>query len=372
MVFTLKESSIVKSQKFIQQRGLTLMLTYRCNAQCQDCGTFSSPHDKNDISLEAALSVLDWAKDCRMSRVVFTGGEATLRWDDLIKCISHARTLGMATRLVTNGQWAATRKDAESGITELINAGLGEINFSTGDEHIRFIPLDHILNGIAASIRAHLITALMFEFRLESKVNELELLEKIQALASPKIIQEYFIFLRSPWMPIRPDDIERYPEGVYANKNNIALRQGCESALSDYTVQGSGRIAACCGLGMRSVPELQVGNVTMPAETDNPLSTAIREAENDLFLYAIHKIGPEKILAWAAGKDSSIVWENMYAHRCQACMRLYKDPRVKQVIVDHMQELIADVIYGGYVLRHFEKLVNETATSLDNGITHFV
>jgi hypothetical protein len=151
-----------------------------------------------------------------------------------------------------------------------------------------------------------------------------------------------------------------YPDGIYANKNNVAQRTGCDSVLSNYVVQGTGKIAPCCGLGMRTVAELQIGDAVKIAPGDtNPLAAAITEAESDLFLYALHKIGPEKIVAWAAQKDPSIQWENMYAHRCQACMRIYRDLKVKQVIIDNIQELMAEMVYGGMVLKQFERLAEE-------------
>lgn len=356
----------------IKRRRLTLMLTYRCNAQCQDCGTFSSPHDKNDISLETACRALDWARDCGMSSVVFTGGESTLRWDDLLAALRHARTLEFGTRLVTNGQWATDVAAAKAGVSALVAAGLNEINFSTGDEHLRFVPLDHVLNAIQASLEAGMTIALMYELRANSKLCDQDLLAKINTLAPAETIARLFTFIRSPWMPIKPGNIQDYPDGVYANSKNIAFREGCSSVLRDYVVQATGNIAPCCGLGMRSVPELQTAHVTDAAAADgaNPLAQAIAASEDDVFLYALHKFGPEKILAWAATKDPSIVWENMYGHHCQACMRLYKDPKLKTLVQEHFEELLADLIYSGTVLEQFEQTVGQIRPA--STITHFV
>jgi hypothetical protein len=355
----------------IDKRRLTVMLTYRCNAQCKECGTFSSPHDKNEIGLGTALSSIDWAKECGMTQVIFTGGEATLRWDDLLTCLRHARALGLGTRLVTNAQWAHSMDAAADAMRALMAAGLNEINYSTGDEHIRFIPVAHILHAIAASVNADLPTVLMFELRAHSRQSPEELAAQIAVLAPAEKIEKYFTFLKSPWMPIRPQDVADYPDGLYTNAQNVAFRQGCSSALSDYVVQGTGQIAACCGLGMRAIPELQLGRAD--GGDGNRLAAAIREGEDDLFLYALHKVGPEKILAWAAQKDPSIQWENMYAHRCQACMRIYRDPKVRDVVAAHMHELMAEMIYGGYVLRKFKDMADAALAPAPAGdVVNFV
>jgi hypothetical protein len=74
------------------------------------------------------------------------------------------------------------------------------------------------------------------------------------------------------------------------------------------------------------------------------LANAVEEAEADFLKLWIHSKGPEKILACAAEKNQDIEWENMYGHQCQACLRLYKDPAVREVVREHHVEVIAEVL----------------------------
>src|SRR5687767_12928754 len=123
---------------FARSKTLSVMLTYACPAACKNCGTSSSPHDKNKLNIETALSGIDQARSLGFDNVVFTGGESTLRWRDLLVAIRHAKTLHFPTRLVTNAHWATSLDRASALTRELHEAGLDEINFSTGDEHVRF------------------------------------------------------------------------------------------------------------------------------------------------------------------------------------------------------------------------------------------
>jgi hypothetical protein len=82
--------------------------------------------------------------------------------------------------------------------------------------------------------------------------------------------------LESPWMPLTPFAINEYQEGTAANRTNLALRGGCDSCLSTTTVQPNGTIAACCGIAMRRIPELHMGNIR-----DTRLSDADNVAAND-------------------------------------------------------------------------------------------
>ena len=55
--------------------------------------------------------------------IVFTGGEATLRWKDLLEGIRYATELGFLTRLVTNAHWANREDMAQEKLLALIEAG---------------------------------------------------------------------------------------------------------------------------------------------------------------------------------------------------------------------------------------------------------
>jgi hypothetical protein len=154
--------------------------------------------------------------------------------------------------------------------------------------------------------------------------------------------------IESPWMPLHPDLVHSYPQGMTANKSNVASRIGCPSILSTTTLQANGTLAACCGLGIRTVPELQLGDFSQLSIAD-----ADKQASNDFLKRWIRVDGPEAILAWAANHDNEIEWEDMYAHQCQACLRLYKDERVRKVIASHFSEKVVDVLFREVLLYHF-------------------
>jgi hypothetical protein len=283
------------------------------------------------------------------ANVVFTGGEPTLRWTDLLTAIHHARGLKFPARLVTNAHWANDEGEAMHRVDALVGAGLTEINYSTGDEHAHFIPLDNLAKAIIAALAHSLRLAVMIELRATRIITK-ELL-----LAHPKIClldqteKNRIRVVESPWMPLNPAEIERYPEGAAVNSQNIASTAGCDSVLQTYVVQADGRVGACCGLGMRITPELNVGVSQGPRF----LRDAVSDAEGDLLKLLLHYKGPSKLLAWAATKDPRIAWENLYAHKCQACLRIYKDPVVGDVVRRHHSELIGGLLQAAWMEEEF-------------------
>jgi pyruvate-formate lyase-activating enzyme len=334
---------------YAKHKTLSVMLTYACPAECTNCGTSSSPRDKNSLNLDVVMRGIEQAKQLGFVNIVFTGGEATLRWNDLLAAIKYADKLELPTRLVTNAHWAINPAVAAEKLDKLLQAGLKEINFSTGDEHVRFVPLERVIYAAITAVERKLIAHVMVELRSKSRISKKSILDHylIQQLSEEKkkLIQP----TESPWMPLNPLHSESYPDGIAINSSNLSSCVGCESVLQTYTLQADGRIGACCGLGMRLIPELDVGKI----KGEDFLSEAIQVAEEDFLKVWMHYKGPEKILAWAAQYNPEISWENMYGHRCQSCIRIYQDSKIHDVIREHYHEIIPELLQSVWLRDHY-------------------
>jgi hypothetical protein len=296
------------------------------------------------------LSAITQAAENGYKVVVFTGGEPTLAGDSLLRGVEQASARGLVTRVVTNAWWATEDEVAYRWAVSLVRAGLNEINFSTGDQHTRFVPLENVIRACHAVLQAGLRTiCIMVEVVRERSITAASI---TQHPAYEELMRTFpdaqIHILESPWMPMSPFAPAAYPDRMTANRSNLGRFSGCNSCLSTTTVQADGKIAACCGLGMRSIPELQIGHVG-----ETTLKEADRIAADDFLKRWIRVEGPMRILAWAATHNPSIKWEDMYAHICQACLRLYKDPDVRAVVREHHREKVADVLFAEWLLYHY-------------------
>ena len=331
-------------------RTLSVMLTHKCNAECTHCGTLSGPKVGGRADLETVLAAIDQAAEIGFANVVFTGGEPTIYFDDLLASIAHAGKLGLITRVVTNGGWCKTPERTDRKLERLIDAGLQEINFSAGDEHQRFISLEYVVNGIVSALDHRLPIHLMIEkVKLRNVTKEVVLDHK--ALRSHPHLERLGIS-ESPWMPLDPFQINEYEGGHTANADNISHFSGCDSILQTYVLHPLGEVTSCCGIGARVISELR-SEQDFKKDKKDSLSASIIDAEEDFLKLWMRQEGPEKILHWAASHDPKIKWENMYAHRCQACARIYADHDVRKVLFDKYEEMIADVLAKAYL---FEKV----------------
>ena len=322
------------------KRTLCIMPTYQCTAECTHCGTASSPRDKTWLPDELLHEAIEQAAAAGYQLIVFTGGEPTLAGEALLQGMRHAASLGMDVRLVTNAYWANSAAAAAQRIQEFVGAGLNEINLSTGDQHARFVSLDNIMRATRTAVQAGLKVVISVETVRERVITK-ETVETHPDFLSLR--EEYpaawLAVVESIWSPVTPLAREKYAEGTAVNRSNLAQCQGCDSVLTTTTLKPDGYLSPCCGLGIRFLPDLQIGNLR-----ETSLVEANRAAASDFLKQWIRKEGPERILAWAATHNPEIKWENMYAHRCQACIRLYKDQKIRRVISEHYEEKIGDIL----------------------------
>lgn len=297
---------------------LCLMPTFQCTAECQQCGTVSSPRNDTWLSEHYALSAIDQAAALGYTGVVLTGGEPTLAAGTLLQAMRRSAFWSLPVRLVTNAHWADDDAAAESRLFEWMCAGLVELNISTGDRHARFVPLDNVICAATAAARLCLQASVIVEAAEPNAIAK----SVRERLAGTSVA-----IINWTWSELTPFPKTR-PAGA-VNRSNLSQCTGCDSLLTATTLQANGIVSPCCGLGIRFVPELQVGHIA-----GGTLEEADACARQDPLKKRIHEEGPERILAWAADRDPRIQWEDMYAHRCQACIRLYKDPMVRKVIAE--------------------------------------
>ncbi len=97
----------------MQLTGLHLLLTYRCNFECDHCFLWGSPRQSGTMTLSQIREILRQAKEHASIRsIYFEGGEPFLYYPILLKGIQLAHELGFETGIVSNGYWATTREDA--------------------------------------------------------------------------------------------------------------------------------------------------------------------------------------------------------------------------------------------------------------------
>ena len=321
---------------------LTFLATYRCTAACENCCFGSHPWIEGRIPQADILRHIREAADIGTVQLVcFSGGECFLLGDDLIEAIQLAHSLGLATRCVTNGYWASNGPVAERVLRRFMDAGLTEINFSTGDKHAQFVPVENVIWGTHVAQCLGLTVAIMVELSGSRRTTKQTLVEHplFNKLVSNDPSRRPFIN-ESPWVSLdKGCDQVVYDNGELLNGDTLPRRKGCDSILKDIVVTPQNDLKICCGITSEQIPETRLGSldgVTM--------QELYAQGSDDFLKIWIAVDGPERILAWASTIDESIEWENVMSHQCDACLRIYRDERIRRIIRDHYPSVVNDVL----------------------------
>ncbi len=329
----------------ITPSSLTFLTTYRCTAACAECCFQSSPGNPGRmLELAECTGIIDQAAESFSSLrlVVFSGGECFLMGEALMRAIAHAVGKGFLTRCVTNGYWGKERSHAARMAGALAVAGLKEINFSTGDDHQCFVPVQAVVHAALECARRGIRTLIVVEghsrskFRLQDLLRHPDLLEFIGREPGAANLQ----LLQNVWIPFNTDRVIEHPDILeLRHRAREGGETGCNQILHNLVVTPDLQLASCCGLTLEYIDELKLGRIQ-----DN--LRGLFEAQTDDFIKLwLYTDGPNKILEFVREKNPSIATGRHVVHPCQACALMFNDGEVKREISRRYMEVFDDVMF---------------------------
>jgi len=290
---------------------LTILPTYKCNAQCEQCCFACSPELSDRLTGEQLAGIIHEAVSSfpGLKVLVFSGGECFLMGQDLFDAIRVATESGLRTRCVTNGFWGKAK--ASKYASELRKAGLKEINFSTGIDHEKFVSPDAVAKAANAcwkeGVRVHI--------SVESDSDERQFVTSLMEIPELKEImgKDGISWSVSSWMNFRSSDgLSRQPSNapLWLSRGSA----GCSYIFENFVITPHYLAASCCGLTFEHIPEMKIADLN---------ATSLREAfyrqYDDLIKVMINVYGPEELLKMA-GVDPTPYSD----HICNACFALHQ------------------------------------------------
>lgn len=329
---------------------LSLITTHQCTAACDHCCFSCGPKVKDFLPLDLARKAIAGAKEFGTFKVVvFSGGECFLLKKNLDELVAYSNSLGFRTRCVTNAYWATSVKGATSRLTALVEAGLNEINFSTGPFHQKYVPLSRIINACKASTALGLTTVVTVEETEDQPASVREFYESEdfkEALTSGKMMVR-----RSTW--IKADGAMPISHSESLDRFGDDRISGCSTSLRVIAISPKADVYACCGLHMERIPELNLGSLL-----SNDLSSLLTTHPDDLLKILIHVDGPERAYQLAKKFDSSISLPKGCVHPCETCRLLHTDSDVIRALASNAQQFSSEVS-----LRYMVALAKTTFTT---------
>jgi hypothetical protein len=276
--------------------------------------------------------------------VVFTGGECFLLVRELDESVKVAASLKFVTRFVSNAYWAHTPAAARRRLQRLQNCGLQEANFSTGEQHARFVPPEYVRYGAIAAAELGLTSLVSVDsfgdsqFDFDAFIDHEEFQRHINAGT--------IVLKVSPWM--RFDGRRQL---AYTRNHLERMEQyrshgiGCPTLLKVLGINPTEELAVCCGLTLEQIPEMKVGSLR--GRTIKELLATVRD---DFVKIWIFLQGPDAVLRYARKQDPSIRAPRQQAHTCEVCRYVYRHPRIRETVMrqppENMRDLVDQYVQG--------------------------
>lgn len=315
---------------------ITLILTFKCTAECKNCCFGCNPRMKKvmtDFEIKKYITSCMKAFPNSIKVLVITGGECMIYLQKVKYAIQIAQSYGLLTRIVTNAYWATSYKKAKDILADLKNVGLTEINFSTGDDHSEWIPLNNISYAAIASAQLGYIPII----NVETHDN-----------ASPGILQ--FFGNNNIFMKLVKDKKIRIERGAWMrfdketsiehNKCMPSIRyDSCSSLFSMIPINPYGEVFACCGLPCEHIPYLRLGHFD-----SEPIKRKYLRSFDDLLKIWLYLDGPAKILKYIHDKQN-IPFLLKSSHICDYCRTLFSCPSYIDYLKKNYQTFIGDILF---------------------------
>lgn len=201
-----------------------------CTAACEDCCFECTPHLESEmLTFDFMSRVIDSAIDSLPSLrlVVFSGGECYMLNDELYRTIAYATSKGLATRTVSNGYWGKSLDKARRIARQVHDAGITEVNFSTGLDHQQWVPLASIANCVTALTDLGVTTLVTIE-KDTPESNCWNLAHAHPQIRAALAAQpSRLTVICSAWMPFKQDSKPRSEDA-----NSTGAGEGCKQIFS--------------------------------------------------------------------------------------------------------------------------------------------
>lgn len=226
-------------------------------------------------------------------------------------------------------------------LTKCKEAGLTEINFSTGDDHLEYIPLDYVKNGIDAAVKLNLTVVVNIESGKDRIFNVDEFVKDEQIsnlLTSDGISLPRLTIINGVWMPFTQEALPFLPpldkEIFHPSKDR------CKNLFTAITISPTNRLLACCGLPVTYLKHLDLGNLA-----HHSITTLYNKQFNDFIKIWLFVDGPYKILSFVGEKLKTTIPEcEVLSHTCFYCAALFTNTVYLQTVQKHYREVFASVM----------------------------
>lgn len=309
----------------MKYNNLCLVITDKCNAECDFCGFSCSPKNKQFMDSEMMERIIREAKQLGIKTIGFSGGEPFLNPELLIKGVKIAREENLNVSIATNGFWGAWEPEKIKSV--LTQAKPDVISISYDFFHSKYITQETVFTAVSAAEQLG-IPCSIYVADLKGDYSAGRF---IQSLGSAKYGRPFEIY------PLfRVGRAENMPPELFLTENGREKVLGClyENTMS---VLYNGDVYPCC---MHEVfgSAMKYGNVKTQSlkevmdNSDVPKICSVL-MRNERF---------QKLIDIA--ESQGIVPPEYVGCGCDYCRMLFKTEENKRIMLPYVEEMYGKML----------------------------
>jgi hypothetical protein len=213
----------------------------------------------------------------------------------------------------------------------LREAGLSELNLSTGRDHQQWVDRQTVINAAVAAVESGLRVLVTIETDTEDSdcLDSFRQDHRVIKLANHPL----FGFQANYWMPFHANAPTRRQDADLR-----VLRKGCTQVFNNVVVTPRDEAAACCGLTFEHIPELRLGPCSDGGIAERYLSQA-----DDFLKYWLKVDGPYSIVKRLMGDEAAPLLEGV-VHQCEACAVLHRNESIRNALTERYADFVPEVM----------------------------
>lgn len=133
-------------------KGVHLLLTYRCDVECDHCFVWGSPKAKGTFTFKQVSEILAEARKIgSVGYVSIEGGEPFLYYPIMVKTVNRSVELGLHVEILSNCYWATCLEDAVEWLLPIAKARDVELSLSSDPYHGEKWITEEVKNAVNAA-----------------------------------------------------------------------------------------------------------------------------------------------------------------------------------------------------------------------------
>ncbi len=243
----------------MRKKSLFLLPTAYCTLNYAHCAISSGPHKSIDsLSISKVNEVLMKSKKLEFGDVhISGGGEPLTLSDEYIKnLLNTISDYGYFINLTTNGFWASTKEKAYEKMRFLSENGLNQIIVSLSESHLKFIPINYIINICESNVKAGIKVAVYITENNErtSLFNSFLSHFKEYRIPPPFVISDNYM------IPLGRAG-ESYNASEFFLSDVSTFNSGCQSICNNICIHPDGSVTPCAMVAVFDMKGFNFGNI---------------------------------------------------------------------------------------------------------------